>query len=341
MKAVVWHGPRDVRVDSVDDPQLKGPDEAIVRVTHASICGSDLHPYRGIMDFEPGTILGHEFVGVVEEVGQSVQGFRPGDRVVASLLVACGSCGTCRRGHHWQCERANTFGYGPAMGEPLPGGQAEFVRVPFADVSLLAIPEEVTEEAALFVGDILSTGYLGALNGDIHHGRSVAVIGSGPVGVLAQLCSQLFGPAQVLGLDIHDDRLQLAAAAGSTPVNSRENALAQVRELTDERGADTVIECAGDAIDLALDLVASHGTVAIIAHQTEAWTFPYHRSWDELTVRGGGGNPLAHGAMLMELVRRGRIDPTFIISHRMGLDEAPNAYELFDKREATKVVLIS
>ena len=143
----------------------------------------------------------------------------------------------------------------------------------------------------------------------------------------------------MFGLDVDDERLQLAKTAGSIPIHADQDPVGRIGELTDGKGADSVIECAGGAIDLAFDLVAAHGTVAIIAHQTDAWSFPYARSWDELTIRGGGGNPLAHGAVLMELVRRGRIDPTFIISHRMSLDEAPEAYRLFDAREATKVVL--
>ena len=344
MKALVWHAPYDVRLETVVDPTILEPTDVIVRVTAAAICGTDLHPYRGrIPEFMPGTVLGHEFAGVVEAAGSGVMRMTVGDRVVASDVVVDGDCWFCRRSWHWQCVSRTMFGWGPLLGENLRGGQAELVRVPTADRTLFAIPRNMTYEQALFVGDILATGYVGAMNGGIRPGDTVAVVGCGPVGTLAQLCARLFAPAQVLALDRISSRLELAQAVGSVAVPVGDDARRIILEATDGRGADSVIECVGspEALRLALELVRRRGTISVVgAHFEEDFAWPSGTAFDnELTLRFGAGDPLAYGEQLLQLVHREVIDPTVIVSHRLPLEDGPRAYGVFDRAEATKVVL--
>jgi threonine dehydrogenase-like Zn-dependent dehydrogenase len=344
MKAVRWYGTRDVRLEDVPEPSIQSPTDALLRVTTGAICGTDMHPYHGLLpNFVPGTILGHEFIGVVEQVGNGVQRFKPGDRALATDLVADGTCWYCRRGWHWQCVNRTLFGYGPLFGADVPGGQAQYVRVPFADTVLHHIPDDLQDEQVLFVGDILTTGYVCALNGGIQPGDTVAVVGCGPVGILAQMCARLFGPAQVLGLDMVPNRLQLAERVGSIPIDVREDAAAQVKALTDGRGADVVLECVGteEPLKQALQVVRPKGTISVVGvHIEEAFPWPGGLAFvNELTLRYGVGDAITYGERIIELIRRKRLDPTVIISHRLPLEAAVHGYELFDKREATKVVL--
>src|SRR5215831_13347647 len=219
MKATVFHGPRDVRVETVPDPIVKSPTDAIVRITRAAICGSDLHSYHGNQQVVPGFVLGHEGVGVVEEVGKAVSHLKKGQRVVVAGAVACGQCFFCRRGQVAQCSvsGAAVFGYGKnfagTFGE-IGGEQAEAVTVPLADYTCYALPDSIHDEAAIFLADILPTGYFGALIGDIRPGATVAIFGCGPVGLCATRAEQLFGPAEVIAVDELPYRLALARKLG-------------------------------------------------------------------------------------------------------------------------------
>jgi threonine dehydrogenase-like Zn-dependent dehydrogenase len=344
MKAARWHGPYDVRVEDVPDPKLQEVDDVIMRVTTAAICGTDLHPYRGrLPDFVPGTILGHEFAGVIEEAGPGVHRHARGDHVVASDLVVDDLCWYCRRGWHWQCRNRTMFGWGPLMGEDLPGGQAEYVRVPRANRTLLPVPAELDDEQALFAGDILATGYVAALNAAIQPGDTVAVVGCGPVGILAQLSARLFAPGRVFAFDPLPGRLELARSFGSDALFPDDDGLAVVHEATDDRGADAVLECVGspEALEFTLALARRRATISVVgAHFDETFPWPVARAFDnEYTLRFGAGDPLAYGEQLLDLVRADVLKPTGIISHRLPLDETWLGYELFDRGEAAKVVL--
>nr|WP_223243539.1 alcohol dehydrogenase family protein [Streptomyces sp. CBMA123] len=341
-----WHAPRDVRIVEAPVPALTGPGDALVRVVRSAVCGTDLHPYRGeIPGFTPGTVTGHEFTGVVERVGAGVRGFRPGDRVVASDVIACGSCWYCARGWHYQCAEVGLFGYDTVVGTtPVAGGHAEYVRIPFADTVLSAIPDEVTDEQALFVGDILATGYAAAERAGIRPGDVVAVVGCGPVGLMALKAAQLMGAAEVLAIDPAESRRATAAAQGAVPLATGDDLAEKVRALTEGRGADVVLEAVGVDASLrsALEIVRPLGTVcAVGAHASEAMPMPTGLAFGkELTLRFAVGDPISSRDRLMRLIRTGRIDPTFLISHRLPLAEAVEGFKLFDAGHAMKVVLV-
>jgi threonine dehydrogenase-like Zn-dependent dehydrogenase len=343
MKAVTYHGVGDFRVTEEPRPGPPGRADALVRITLSAICGSDLHIYHGHTPIDDGACIGHEMVGVVEEVGAEVRSVRPGDRVVAPFSTACGACPQCRRGWWSQCERRAIFGHGAYFGG-LGGSQAEVCVVPVADVNLARIPDGVEDEAAIFVGDILATGLFAAERGDIRPGDTVAVIGAGPVGLMAIMCAQLFGPARLFAVDMVDSRLELAGDLGAVPVDSRAvNPVSEVQRHTEGLGADVVLECVGQvrAIATAIDCVRGGGTVSSVGvPSATTGDFPYFDLWNrDLTFRSGWANVHRYLRPLLGLLESGRLRPERIISHRMRLDEAEEAYRLFDRREATKIVL--
>ena len=345
MRALTFQGPQSVRLDEIPRPRLQGPDEAVVRITTSAICGSDLHLYHERIPIQPGAVLGHEFVGIVEEVGDSVQRVRAGDRVVACFFTYCGHCVNCRRGWFSQCERKGVFGYGQSFGG-LGGGQADYCLVPLADQTLELIPTGVSDEQALFVGDILATGFFGAERARISPGETVAVVGAGPVGLMAVMSAQLFGPSRIFAIDMVEDRLQLAAELGATPINAAEgNAAKQVKALTNGQGTDCSIECVGlqATIETALYSVRPGGTVSVVGvPEALEGGFPYTKVWwNNLTYTGGVCNVPAYMSKLLDLIAAGKLDPARIVSHRLGLDEGVRAYEMFDRREATKILLTS
>lgn len=346
MKGVVWRGPYDVYLaDDLAQPQVATARDAVIRVTRTAICGTDLHPYRGeIPDFRPETVLGHEFTGIVEELGPGVRNLRVGDPVVASDVIACGECWFCRRGWHYQCTAVSLFGYGTVVGEYVPGGQAEFVRVPYADVVLSRIPDQLNAEQALFVGDILTTGYTCAYEAEIAPGDSVAVIGCGPVGLFAVMVAYLLGASRVFAIDPDSARRTFAQTLGAYPLAPDDGLTEQVLELTGGRGMDRVLEAVGSdqALATALAIVRARGTIcAVGAHHSQAMPFPSGLAFGrELTLRFAVGDPIRWRDQLMPLIEAGRLDPTAIISHRLPLNAAVEGYRLFDQREATKVVLI-
>jgi threonine dehydrogenase-like Zn-dependent dehydrogenase len=344
MRATTYQGVGDVKVMDVPKPSVKDADEALLKVTLSAVCGSDLHAYHGRIPMSAGELLGHEFVGVVEEVGSGVKRFKRGDRVVASFYVACGHCPLCRKGAFNECANLATFGFGEVLGG-LGGGQSEFVVVPLADFSMEPIPDEVSDEQAVFVGDILSTGLFAAERAEIKYGDSVAIIGAGPVGLMATMCAQLFGPAQVFVVDMVDSRLELAQALGGIPIDaSRMNPIEAIVERTGGFGADSSIEAVGlsATVDTAIRCVRGGGTISVVGVPSEFTAdFPYYMFWEKaLTFRSGRCNVQKYMRPLLELIAAGRLHPEKIISHRMKLDQAEEAYRIFDARKATKIVLI-
>jgi threonine dehydrogenase-like Zn-dependent dehydrogenase len=345
VRAVVYEGVGRVSVAEVPDPTLEDRRDAIVRVTTAAICGSDLHFFHGKAPLEPGETIGHEAVGVIETVGPDVERFHPGQRVVVAFDIACGECWFCRNGQTQLCEDFRNLGAG-IFGGGLGGAQAELVRIPVADTNLLAVPDGVDDEHALFVGDILTTGTYAAGIAGIREGDTVAVIGAGPVGFFCIQGARLHGAGEVLALEREPERLLLAQKAGATPVNvSERHAQMAVHELTGGRGADVVIEAVGSpsAFESAVDVVRRGGTVVIVGMYTsETVEIPIGIWWTRaLNVRFAGICPIhAWWERAMADVEAGRIDPLPIISHRLPLQDAARGYELFDAHKATKVLLL-
>ncbi|MBP2161340.1 MULTISPECIES: zinc-dependent alcohol dehydrogenase [Asticcacaulis] len=255
MKAVVFHDVGDIRLQDVPEPTLKGDRDAIVRLTASAICGTDLHFVRGTFPgMQPGTILGHEGVGIVEEVGSEVQAFRPGDRVVVCSTIACGACGNCRDGYFSQCDKANpngpeagtAFFGGPKLTGPFDGMQAEKVRVPFADVTMVRLPDSVSDDQAILLSDIFPTGWFGADMANIRPGDTVAVFGCGPVGLAAIMSAKMMGAGQVIAVDRVPDRLEKAEAIGARVINfDKDEPLKTIKDWTDEKGVDSVIDAVG------------------------------------------------------------------------------------------------
>jgi 2-desacetyl-2-hydroxyethyl bacteriochlorophyllide A dehydrogenase len=343
VKAVTFQDAGNFRVTDVPKPSITATDDVLLRVTLGAICGSDLHIYHGHTPMNPGAVIGHEFVGVIEEAGSEVRRFKPGDRVVASFFTACGYCGLCRRGWYAQCENKGTFGHGEYFGN-LGGGQAEYVVVPLADHTLEPIPEGMTDEQAIFVGDIMSTAYFGAERAEIRPGDTVAVIGAGPVGLCAVMAAQLFGPARVFAIDMVDARLEVAQELGAIPVDAnRVHPVEFLQSQTEGRGVDSSIECVGhvSAVETAIHCVRGGGTISMVGVPSKTeWPFPLMHAWiKDLTFRAGWCNVQAYMRPLLDLIASGRLQPDRIISHRMKLDEAEEAYRMFDAREATKIVL--
>lgn len=345
MRAVVFEDVGRVRVTEVPDPVLEDPGDAIVRVTLSAICGSDLHFFHGKTPIEPGEGIGHEAVGVVESVGSDVTGIAPDDRVVVSFQIACGRCWFCRRGQTQLCEGFRNLGAG-AFGGNLPGAQAERLRVPTADVNLLKIPDGMDDEAAIFVGDIATSGYYAATLGTIGTEDVVAVVGAGPVGFFCVQAARALGARRVFALDREPERLALAARVGAEPVHVGERHPATVlAEATDGRGADVVIEAVGSvaAFETAADVVRRGGRVVVLGvYASETVELQLGVYWARaLDLRFAGVTPIqAWWGPTMAAVADGRIDPRPLVSHRLPLAEAAHGYQLFAAREATKVLLI-
>ena len=386
MKAVCWFGKHDVRVENVPDPQILNSRDAIIKITTTAICGSDLHLYNGyIPTMEAGDILGHEFMGEVVEVGKDVKNLQKGDRVVIPFTIACGRCFFCERELWSCCDNSNPnagiaetlygfsgsglFGYSHMLGG-FAGGQAEYVRVPFADTGALKIGDSLTDEQVLFLSDIFPTGYMAAENCDIKEGDTVAIWGAGPVGQFAVRSAFLLGAEQVIAIDHYEDRLQLAAEGGARTINfDDEDVFEKLKDLTGGRGPDSCIdavglEAHGVAPDALLDYVkaklflatdrphalrqAIHccrkgGTVSIPGvYGGFLDKFNFGAAFGKgLTFKMGQTHMHKYMPKLLSLVEEGKIDPTFVISHRLKLDDAPKAYNEFnkEKNQWRKVVL--
>ena len=344
MKAVAYEGPAEVSVREVPDARVEHPADAVVRVSTAGVCGSDLHFFHGKAPLLPGETMGHEAVGVVETTGAEVAHFAPGDRVVVSFVIACGTCWFCEHGQNQLCEDLLIPGAG-AFGGGLGGAQAELLRVPRADTNLLAVPDDVEDERAMFVGDVLTTGLYGAAAAGIEGGETVAVVGAGPVGFHAVQAARLRGAAQVVALDMEPDRLALAERVGAVPVNVRErNAQMALSEFADGRGADVAIECVGNpsGFDTALEVVRRGGVACVVGMYANEQIEAQLGVWwaRALDIRFAGMCPVhSWWREAIAELRAGRLDPTPLISHRLPLEEAPEGYALFDSRRATKVLL--
>ncbi|MGX5508166.1 alcohol dehydrogenase catalytic domain-containing protein [Bacillus toyonensis] len=342
MRAALLRGTRLIQIQDVPVPSILHPKDAVIKVTLTSICGTDMHPYRGeLSDFLHNTIMGHEFTGIVESVGDEVKNIQVGDRVVVSDIVACGDCWYCQKDMHYHCKTASLFGYGEVVGEYFPGGQAEKVRVPYADKLLLKIPDNVSDENAIFVGDILSTGYACAVEGQIKEDDCVVVIGGGPVGLMTILCSKMFTKSKVFLIEPNENRHLIAKKLGAIPL--KPNELDQIYDFTNQRGADVVLEAVGtdNTLQAALDLVRPKGNVVCVgAHHSKAMPFNTERSFaKELSLKFVVGDPLKYGELLLEKIKDGKLDPSVIISHRMSFENIETAYEMFESQKALKIVL--
>jgi 2-desacetyl-2-hydroxyethyl bacteriochlorophyllide A dehydrogenase len=342
MRAVTYQAPGEVRIDEVPEPVLTSPDEAIIAIEASGVCGSDLHIYHGRVPVDPGTCIGHEYVGKVLAVGDAVTRVAVGDRVLGCFLVACGTCNLCVRGDYHRCERGRTFGHGKNLGA-LDGTQADQALVPFADLTLRKVPEGMSADVALFAGDVMGTGYHAVAHSGMQEGDTVAVLGLGPVGLCAVQAALAGGATQVFAVDSVEQRLDLAAQFGATPVHLTEgNVKAEVRGATEGRGADVVVEAVGHpaAVDSAISLARSAGTVSGIGVQVGKSEVNLGLAWLKgLDLRLGQANVIAHVDRVLALLDSGKLDPTPLVTHHMKLDEAVEAYEIYDRREALKIIL--
>jgi threonine dehydrogenase-like Zn-dependent dehydrogenase len=341
VKAVVLAGVGDLRLADVPEPVIRDPGDALVRVQATGLCGADLFPFHGhTPGFEDGTILGHEFVGTVEEVGAAVRAVRPGDRVVSTSTISCGECGHCRAGRATQCLGRALFGYSGVY-QRLDGGQAELVRVPFAERSLAVVPVAVPDEAAIFVADMLPTGLAAVRRGEVVVGDLVVVVGCGTVGLMAVLFASRVA-REVIAVDGIPARRQLAERFGARAVTPEEVAPA-VAAASNGIGADVVIEAAGSpaALQAALRLVRGLGTVSVVGAHFEP-DFPLDNGLlfeKEMTLRVSWGHAFDDRERILGMLATSAIDPTPAITHRFRLAEAEEAYRVFDARDAVKVVL--
>jgi len=344
MKAVVFRGKEDLRVEEVPEPKILEQTDIIVKVTLSTICGSDLHILHGLWPgpplppLKPGSILGHEFVGEVKEVGKEVKNLKVGDKVTTSLLF-CGTCAYCRDKKYPLCENLMLSGAGE-----LPGAQAEYLRLPRADVCVWKLPKELPDEDVLFVSDNLSTGYFAAECGQIHPGDTVAVFGCGPVGLCAQICAKLFGPTRIIAVDKIGYRLKVAEEKGAIPINAgAKDPVAEIKRLTNGRGADVVIEAVGvkDTVLHCFGAVKKGGNLSWVGVATSAIEIPWHELiYTNITIRGGWtfANRIPE---LIKLIEAKKIDTKFLITHQLSLDRAVEGYEIFDKKmeDVLKVAL--
>ena len=386
MKAVCWHGAQDVRVQTVPDPTILNPRDAIIKITSTAICGSDLHLYEGnIPTMESGDILGHEFMGEVVEVGKEVKKLKKGDRVVVPFTISCGGCFFCQKDlwslcdnsnpNAWMAEKfyghspAGIYGYSHLLGG-YAGGQAEYARVPYADVGPIKIPDGLEDDKVLFLTDIFPTGYMAAENADIEEGDTVAVWGCGPVGQFAIRSAYMLGAARVIAIDRFPERLAMAKQGKAEIINYEEvDAGEALKEMTGGRGPDRCIDAVGmeahgtdamaayDQVKQAVKLETGKPTAlrqAIVACRkggTVSIPGVYGGFVDKiplgaivnkaLTLRSGQTHVQRYLEPLLERIQNGEIDPSFVISHRISIDDAPRGYKIFRNKEenCTKVVL--
>ena len=387
MKAVCWHGAQDVRVETVPDPKILNPRDAIIKITSTAICGSDLHLYEGnIPTMESGDILGHEFMGEVVETGKEVTNLKKGDRVVVPFTISCGGCFFCKKDLWSLCDNSNPntwmaeklyghspsgiYGYSHLLGG-YAGGQAEYARIPYADVGPIVIPDGLEDDKVLFLTDIFPTGYMAAENADIEEGDTVAVWGCGPVGQFAIRSAYMLGAARVIAIDRFPERLQMAKEQGKAEVINYEEVDAgeALKEMTGGRGPDRCIDAVGmeahgtdmmnvyDQVKQGLKLETGKPTAlrqAIVACRkggTVSIPGVYGGLVDKvplgaivnkgLTLRSGQTHVQKYLQPLLERIQQGEIDPSYVISHRMSIDDAPKGYKMFRNKEdnCTKVVL--
>jgi 2-desacetyl-2-hydroxyethyl bacteriochlorophyllide A dehydrogenase len=342
MRAVTFQAPGEVRLEEKPEPELTAPDDAVVRVEVSGICGSDLHIFHGRVPVERGFTIGHEFVGTVLAAGPEVERAAVGDRVLGCFHTACATCASCLRGDYHRCERGRTFGHGSKLGD-LQGAQADRLLVPRANLTLRRVPEGMSDEVALFAGDVMGTGYHAIAHAGMRAGDSVAVLGLGPVGLCAVQAAQASGAARVFAVDSVEARLETAASFGAVPVHlTEEEPKRAVRAITEGRGVDVVVDAVGEPapLELAISLARDAGTVSGIGAYAGRGEVLLGLAWLKgLTLRLGLANVIAHVDRVLALIEAGKLDPAPLVSHRMKLDEAVEAYRLYDNREALKIVL--
>ena len=344
MKALVYHGPGLRAWEHAPDPTVTAPTDAIVEITSSTICGTDLHILKGdVPEVTPGTILGHEAVGIVVETGAAVTTVAAGDRVLVSCITSCGRCRFCKEARYGLC----VGGGGWILGHTTNGVQAELARIPFADTSLYKVPEELTDEQVLFLADILPTSYeVGVLNGGVVPGDTVAIVGAGPIGLAAIMTAKLYTPGRIIAIDPATPRLQKAKAFGADIAidNGVEDAVARVFELTDGLGVDVAIEAVGipETFELCADIVRPGGTVANVGVHGKPATLHLEKLWiKDVTIRTGLVDTFST-PRLLELIRSGRLDPTVFATHHFELGDTEAAYDVFGhaaETNALKVVL--
>ena len=342
MRAVTFQAPGEVRIEERPEPEPQAPDEAVIRVEATGVCGSDLHIYHGRVAVEPGFTLGHEYVGTVVAAGDEVSGVQVGDRVLGTYCTACGDCFFCARGDFHKCDRGRVFGHGRTLGA-LPGAQAELLAVPNADLTLRRVPEGMPEDVALFAGDVMGTGYHAVSETGVGKESAVAVLGLGPVGLCAVQAAFAAGAERVVAVDTVDDRLRMAESFGATPAHlTEDDPRAAVKEATEGRGADATIDAVGhpEALELACRLTRKAGTVSATGVYAERIEVHMGIVWIKaLTLRTGHANVIKHLDPVLDALAAGTLDPRPLVSHHMALDDAADAYAVYDRREALKIVL--
>ena len=343
MQALVYHGPGEKEWESKSDPTIEQPTDAIVQIDTTTICGTDLHILKGdVPTVTDGRTLGHEAVGTVVESGSGVEDIQQGDKVLVSCISACGRCKYCRRGLQSQC----LSGGGWILGHLVDGTQAEYVRTPFADTSLYKVPEGLSDEQVLFLADILPTGFeIGVLNGGVKPGDTVVVVGAGPVGLAAIITAKLYGPGRIVAVDLDNSRLERAQEFGADVVinNSSENVVERVQEMTDGLGADVVMEAVGvpATFELCTELVCPGGRVANIGVHGEPATLHLETLWIKSITITTGLVDAYSTLTLLNLVSKGRLDPTGLTTHRFELNEIMEAYDVFADAANTNAIKVT
>lgn len=342
MRAVTFQAPGEVRVEERPAPEPLAPDDAVVRIEASGICGSDLHIYHGRVPVEPGFTIGHEFAGTVVAAGDAVSRVAVGDRVLGTFHTACATCASCLRGDYHRCREGRTFGHGANLGG-LQGTQAEQLLVPRANLTLRRVPEGMPAELALFAGDVMGTGFHAIAHAGMRSGDTVAVVGLGPVGLCAVQAALAAGALHVFAVDSVEQRLRMAECFGATPLHlTEEEPKRAVRAATGGLGADVVVDAVGDPepLALAIGLARDAGVVSGVGAYAGRGEIPLGLAWLKgLQLRLGLANVIAHVDRVLALMDKGTLDPSPLITHRMPLDQAPEAYDLFDRREALKVIL--
>ena len=343
MKGLVYHGPGKKTWEEKPKPIIQQSTDAIVRITKTTICGTDLHILKGdVPEVTEGRILGHEGVGVIEEAGSAVSGFKKGDKVIISCITSCGKCEYCKRGIYSHCESG-----GWILGHLIDGTQAEYVRIPYADNSLHHIPDGSDEEALVMLSDILPTGFeIGVLNGQVKPGCTVAIVGGGPIGLAALLTAQFYAPAEIIMIDPDENRLETAKKFGATHTinNSKENPIEIVKQLTNNRGVDTAIEAVGipETFELCQNLVAPGGVIANVGVHGKSVTLHLETLWiKNITITTGLVNTVTT-PMLLKTVQSKNLNAKQLITHHFKLNDIISAYDTFEhasREKALKVIL--
>jgi alcohol dehydrogenase len=341
MKALIYLGPGQKALEDRPKPEIAAPTDAIVRITNTTICGTDLHILKGdVPTCQPGRILGHEGVGVIDSVGPAVTTFKPGDRVLISCISACGKCPYCRKQMYSHCATG-----GWILGNKIDGTQAEFVRIPHADTSLYPIPEGADEEALVMLSDILPTGFeCGVLNGKVQPGGTVAIVGSGPIGLAALLTAQFFSPAEIIMIDLDDNRLATAKRFGATAtINSADGKTVEtVMAITGGLGVDTAIEAVGipATFELCEQVIAPGGTIANVGVHGTKVDLHLENLWDRNITITTRLVDTVSTPMLLNSLRSRKLDPTLLITHRFTLDRILDAYETFGHAADTNALKV-